>query len=117
MGGLPAPKPHRNQKKVSGTIRNSFLMTSSNIGAGGNQMNSISEEKTNNKQIGVRDNNNKKSKNSKGLRDPNAPYREKRGKKVSYSKKETDKMASKLLTSDKNMKKLSQINDIKQQNK
>ena len=111
--GLMAPKPRtrqrgqsKDQQKItSKRIRHSFLMTK--------------HSGTADQLFGANANS---SSNSKGAqtgfkRNANAPYSESRRKKVSYSRKETEKMKTKLLSSDKNMKKLHEVNVAKDINK
>merc|ERR1719361_2792813 len=109
--GLSAPKPRqRGQSKTQQTItskriRHSFLMTK-HSGSGDALFGDSTSQNPKNKsaQIGFK-------------RDPNAPYSESRRKRVSYSRKETEKMKTKLLSSDKNMKKLHEVSGKKEVNK
>ena len=122
---LEAPK---GRKQKVGRIRNSFLMTGKHQGGKGfgyNQggrgllgaLHQTGYKNGGGGGGGAISMSSKPSKTTTSNRDINALYSEKRKKKVSYSRKETDKMKSKLLSSDKNMKKLRDIKDIKQQNK
>jgi len=122
-GGLSAPRPRRasRQKVSGGRIRNSFLMTNRQSS---NQMRPQGQIGFKGQAQGQGQSGNtlsmpslNESASSSNKKKMDTGYVERGKKKVSYSKKETEKMRVKLLSADKSMKKLRDIKDGKKSGK